>query len=627
MKLSRYAPRAAPARRSLGLLLFASLPILASAQTQLAPVVVTATREPEPLRRITADVVVIDADTIRNSSADSLEDLLRREAGLQIVRNGGPGQSSGYFIRGASTSSTTVLIDGVRIGSSTLAQADFEAINLSDVERVEVLRGPASSLYGADGIGGVVQVFTRRGSAETRVNASAAVGGYRSRLGSAGASGSIGRFDLAASVGRESSAGVSTLKPGDAFANYNPDRDGFQRNSAHLRAGYTPADGHRIGINLFETRLHSQYDDSEYVAPNFAQDATPDFRNRLVTRASSLDYRGVLTPAWTTTAQVARNLDDLQSGASEQRRYITRRTQSTWQNAVKVAADQQLVLAYEHLDERATATGFGSDVARHNDAVVLGYSGSISRASIQADVRHDNNSVYGGNTTGRLGASIEIGAGWRARALAGTTFRAPSFNDLYYPGYGVATVRPERGRSIEAGLSWNSDTAELSATLYRNRVRDLINYEPIVANCPPDPSYSFGCASNTGRATLQGATVAGSQRWGGFRLRGTLDLLDATDAATGVRLARRAAHQETLAADYAVGTWSIGASLLDVGSRPDAGVVLGGYAVVDLRASWRFMPRWKLEAKLLNAADHKVEPVRDYQGLGRQGWIGVRFDG
>ncbi len=139
-----------------------------AADNSLAPVVITATREPEAIGRSTADIVVIDTDTIRRTSADSVEDLIRRVAGIQVVRNGGPGQSSGFFIRGASTNSTVVLVDGVRVGSATLGQAEFEAFSLAQIERIEVLRGPASSLYGADAVGGVVQIFTRRGEGAPR---------------------------------------------------------------------------------------------------------------------------------------------------------------------------------------------------------------------------------------------------------------------------------------------------------------------------------------------------------------------------------------------------------------------------------------------------------------------------
>ena len=325
--------------------------------------------------------------------------------------------------------------------------------------------------------------------------------------------------------------------------------------------------------------------------------------------------------------RLARNLDDLRSGGTSTSRFVTNRDQTTWQNAVNLAPDQQLVLAYEHLSERVGADVFATEQKRTNNAFMAGFSGQLGPAGLQADLRRDDNSVYGNNTTGRIGTSVEVAAGLKVRALAGTTFRAPTFNDLYYPGYGVATVQPERGRSVEAGIAWQSGADNASLTIYRNNVRNLISYQPDRTFCPAGPSFDFGCAANVGRARLQGATLAAAKRWGDLTFRGTVDLLNAKDADTGHRLARRAAQQESLGADYDVGMWRLGASLLYVGSRPDAGVVLGGYGTVDLRAVWRFQRQWRLETKLLNALDHRIEPVRDYQGLGRQAWIGLRFDG
>jgi vitamin B12 transporter len=626
----RSAPRA-PLAVAGCLALLASFATPAQSQSpsnspQLSPVVVTGSREPQPLDRVTADVVVIDAERIRASSADSLEDLLRREAGVQVSRTGAPGQSAGVFIRGAGSGNTVVLIDGVRIGSATLGQAELESIGLAQIERIEVLRGPGSSLYGADAVGGVIQIFTKRGAGDLRFFANAAIGGYRSREGGGGVSGASGAFDYAASLSHESSRGVSALQPGDQFGNYNPDDDGFKRDTGQLQLGFTPAAGHRIGLSVVASRLDAQYDASEFPPPTFDQDASPNFRNKLDSQVASLDYRGEFTPAWTTSAQIAHNDDDLKSGGNEIGRFRTRRDQLTWQNAWKPSADQQVVLAYEHLNEKAQSTSFIDNVKRANNAFVLGYTGAFGAQVLQADVRHDRNSVYGGVTTGRIGWSIEVIKDLRVRALAGTTFRAPSFNELFFPGYGVASVTPERGRSAELGLSWRAGASEAALTVYRNRVRDMIGYETDSTLCPPDPSYQFGCARNIGKARLQGATLSGAQRWGGLRIHGVIDVLDAKDADTGVRLARRAAHQEALAADYELGIWSVGATLLAVGSRPDGGTTLGRYETLDLRARWRFAPQWQIEAKLLNATDRRVEPVRDYQSLGRQAWIGVRFD-
>ncbi len=257
------------------------LPSCALAQSTLDPVIVTGTREPQPLSRSTADIVRIDADTIRDSSADSVEDLLRREAGLQVVRNGGPGQSSGYFLRGAGTSSTVVLIDGVRVGTATAGQVEFESLSLAQIDHIEVLRGPASSLYGADAVGGVIQIFTRRGEGGPRVVGNAAVGGYGSRQGDVGISGVSGAFDYAATIGRDQSRGVSAIRPNDQFGDFNPDNDGFSRTFGKPRLGYTLAPGHRIGVDVIGSRLNAQYDSAEFNPPDFIPDPSPDFRNHL----------------------------------------------------------------------------------------------------------------------------------------------------------------------------------------------------------------------------------------------------------------------------------------------------------------------------------------------------------
>jgi vitamin B12 transporter len=288
-----------------------------------------------------------------------------------------------------------------------------------------------------------------------------------------------------------------------------------------------------------------------------------------------------------------------------------------------LSAGSQLVLAYEHLREKASGDVFAEPLTRSNNAFVAGYSGHFGPNGLEGSLRYDDNTVYGKNTTGSVGYSYLVTPELKLRAMAGTTFRAPTFNDLYYPGFGVPTIKPERGRSVEIGAVWQSGATSASVTVYRNKVKDLIGVASADVCGPP---FSFGCAANTSRATLQGATFGAAQRWGALTVRGTVDFLDAKDDSTGDRLPRRAAHQETLEATYDIGSWTAGASLLDVGSRPDGGD-LGGYATLDLRATWRFAPQWQLVGKLLNAFDHRIEPVRDYQGLGRQGWIGVRFDG
>ncbi|MBY0467838.1 MAG: TonB-dependent receptor, partial [Burkholderiaceae bacterium] len=485
--------------------------------------------------------------------------------------------------------------------------------------------------YGADAVGGVVLITTRRGEGPVSLSGHAAFGEYGAREGDLGISGSHNGFDYAASISDEKSHGVSTLRPGDQFGNYNPDRDGYNRRTAQVRLGYTIAPGHRVAASVIDTRLNSQYDASEFGGPpDYAQDPSPDFRTRLNTQVASLSYDGVINPLWTTRLQLALNEDKSFDGAHFPERFVTRRNQYTWQNTLTLSAQQQLVGVIERLEERAESSSFMANKERHNDSLGLGYSGRFGAHLLSADVRHDDNSAYGHSTTGRLGYGYEIGHGFTARALYGTTFRAPSFNDLFYAGYGVPDIRPERGRSAEVGLNWRDGDSHAALTLYRNKVRDLISFQstfPTRSACPADPSYDYGCASNVGRARLQGATLSAGHRFGAFGLRGTVDLLSAKDERTDTRLNRRAKHQETVDADYQIDNWTLGATLVAVGSRPDGGKHLGGYATVDLQARWKFTPHWQLEAKVLNVTDRDVEPARDYRSPGRQAWLGLRYSG
>jgi len=588
--------------------------------------VITGAREPLSVERLAADVTVIDAQAIRDSNADSLADLLRRAAGVQLTRTGGPGQSTGILVRGASAGQTVVLVDGVRIGSATLGSVALESLALAQVERIEVLRGPGSSLYGADAVGGVVQIFTHRGDPGLRVNAAAALGGYGSSEVSAGASGARGMWDGALALSRETSGGVSTLRPHDLYGDYNPDRDGFARSSGQVHVGFTPTAGQRLGLMVLDTDVNSQYDSSDYLPPSYAQDSSGDFRSKVHTQVGALDWRGSFARGLNASARVSRAIDDSTSGAAAPIHYRTRRDEANVQLAWDSGVFGQLVGVLEHETDKGHADSYLADVERDTSAVALSWTGAAGPWSWQSDLRHDDSSDFGAVNTARLGGAFTLAPGLRLRALAGTTFRAPSFNDLYFPGYGVATLQPERGRSIEFGLNWRGRASEAALTVFRNRVRDLVTYEGDRHFCPADPAYELGCARNIGRARLEGATLSGRRTLGDWTLNAQIDFLGAHDELTAARLARRAAHQATLGVDWSHGPFSAGASVLNLGARPDAGVVLASETTLDLKADWRFAKTWTLTARLRNATDRDTQPARDYQGLGRQAWIGLRFD-
>jgi vitamin B12 transporter len=596
--------------------------VAVAASTDATTVVVTGTRIPTPLARVVADVVVIDAAQIEAAVGGTLEELLREHAGVQISRNGGPGQSAAAFIRGASASNTVVLVDGVRIGSATLGQVSLEGLSLAQIERIEILRGPGSSLYGADAVGGVVQIFTRRGEKGTpRLQAFAAAGGDRSSELQARVSGASGAFDYAVSASRETSDGVSAVAvPGGAFGSYNPDEDGFKRGGGSLQIGFTPVQGHRVGVSSLESHLNAQFDSS------FPDPASEDYRNRLTTRTLAVDWDGKFSEAWTSNLILSQSEDRLRTGATTIDRFDTRRRQIGWQNAWTPTAGHTLVGLIEHLEESVNATPLGAaSLTRDNDALALSYSGSAGAHRWQTDLRHDRNSVYGNQGTGKLGYGFQILDPWSVRASAGTAFRAPSFNELYFPGFGVPTIRPERSTSVELGTAWREAAWNAQATLFRNRVRDLIVFEGDPTQCLL-PGYPFGCARNVGRATLEGASLAAQGGQGPWRWSAGAEFLQARDDATGQRLQRRAAHTASAGVGYDVERWALRASLQAVGARPDGGTRLPAYELLDLGGHWMFAPHLRVEAKLLNALDKRYEPVKDYGAPGRQFWLGLRYD-
>ncbi len=167
-------------------------------------------------------------------------------------------------------------------------------------------------------------------------------------------------------------------------------------------------------------------------------DASPDFRSKLLTQLTTIDYSGAWLPEWTVSLRLSSQSDKLDSGADVISTYDTRRRQFTWLNTWTPLADQQLVLALDLLDESIHSTDYQAP-SRDNTGLVLGYTGRVADNKLQVDLRFDHNSVYGNQTTGKLGWGIDIDAAWSLRALAGTAFRAPTFNDLYFPDFGVVT--------------------------------------------------------------------------------------------------------------------------------------------------------------------------------------------
>lgn len=580
----------------------------------LDAVVVTAKRMPQRAVDVIADATVIHAEEIARSGAGSVADVLQRQRGIEITRNGSAGASTSVFLRGANSNQVVVLLDGVRVGSSTSGVAAWNAVPLGAIERIEVVYGPLSTLYGADAIGGVIQIFTRKGDGGPAVSASAGAGSNATRQADANVVGSAGGLRYALGAGHETSDGFSATRPG-AFG-FNPDEDGYRRRNVNGQLSYALAPNLDVGVQFLHSDLRAQFDSG---AGPYDADNEQDLNTAAVYVA------GQFASNWRSTLQYARSDDKLGSftsaAASGASQIDTRQDELTWQNSIALGPDT-LQLLYSHRKEDVESSSSAALTrARITNAYAAAYSAKRGSHLVDVSVRHDR-SVYGNRNTGAAGYGYNFGNGWRATASFGTSFRAPTFNELYYPGYGLPTNRPEKGRNREAGLRYDAGTLQFDATWFRNRLTDMLVY----AN--PCPGRSGSCAYNVNRVTLEGLSLAAQTRVAGINLRGSLDWQDPKDETTGKQLARRAQKHASFMADSTWGRLKAGAELQLSGERFDDAANrnrLGAYGLLNLYTTWRIAPSVSLLVRLDNVADKRYELARHYGTGGRTWFAALRY--
>lgn len=581
-----------------------------AADAALGQVVITATRQATRSNELLSDVSVVTRDEIEKAGQTSLEQLLARQPGLEYTANGGPGTNSSIFIRGASTKQTIVLIDGMRIGSASSGDVAFSRIPLAQIERVEILRGPASSLYGADAIGGVIQIFTRRGDGTTRYNASAGYGTYNTSDATAGVSGGTETLSYSLQAGHYQTGGFNAIR-NPANSAYNRDRDGYRDSNYSGSLSFRPAAGHELGVNFMHSNGTSRYDSSP---------KSSDFSNEQMVGSYSAYTRNRLTQAWTSTLRLGRSTDDAtnRTNGIASSVFHTDQDQLAWQNDVKLPVGQAL-LAAEYLKQKLSSTTVFQNNERTIRSLLAGWNGSLGNHRLQTNLRRDENSQFGGKTTGFAGYGYQFSADWRGHLSYGTAFRAPSFNELYFPNTFGATfagnpnLKPELARNREVGIDWEKNSQRFSAIYFSNKVSDLIVGYPLI---------------NVSSATLEGTSLSYSGNLGNWNGGVAVDLQRPRDTTTGKRLIRRADEQLKAHLGYALGAWNIGGEWQLSGERFENAANtqrLGGYGLVNLIADYRLEKDWTVFARANNIFDKQYELARDFATAGASIFVGVRY--
>ena len=577
----------------------------------LQDTVVTATRTEQPLADLVADVSIVDRETIESSGATGLADVLARLPGIEMGRSGGPGGNTSVFVRGAESRFAAVYVDGVRVDSQAgSGGTTWEAIPLAQIERIEVLRGPAAAVYGSDAVAGVIQIFTKKGEAGVAPYVGVGAGTHGTYRAEAGVSAASGAVDYALGLSRETSKGFNAKLDG------NPDRDDYRSTAANGRLGLQLSTAHRLEGNFLYNDTDGGYDVNK----------TADDRSLHRMHAASLNWQAKWSEKYKTRLSVTDSRDRYETQPSF---YLTDTQLRNYLffNELRLGA-HQFTAALERRDDELSNSGVTDARSRSQNALALGYGLHLGRHTLQLNARHDDDSEFGGKSTGSAAYGFAFASNWRATASAGTAFKAPTLYQRFSL-YGDETLRPETSRNVELGLKWAEGSNNFSATLYRNNVSNLIDWQGKTGTCAGNSGLYPGCYANVGKARYEGLTLAGAYRLGAMQLRGSLDLQNPKNLDTGRLLGRRARQHAVLGADTRLAGWTLGVELQASGERYDNNNVnapkLGGYALVNLYVSTRVARDYLVYARLDNLADKDYALARNYATAGRTIFVGVKW--
>ena len=596
----------------------------AAEQVNLDEVVVTASRVPQPKESVIADVTVIDREEIERAGQSTLSELLSTQSGIEIESNGGMGATSNIHIRGNNSQSVVVLIDGMRVASATLGTTSFSQILPEQIDHIEIVRGPASSLYGSDAVGGVIQIFTKQGQHGSPFVASAGIGSHNTQQTSVMFNGANESTRFSVGVASLTTDGISSLRTNTGL---DADKDAFRNLSFNGNIYHTFAEGQEIGAQLFTTNGHYNFDGDNFPAYQ-------DLRQEIFAITSN----NKVLDAWASHFKIGKSLDTQSSVGSFGDSYLrTTQQQFSWQNDLKLPLGN-LVLAYDRLEDKVSGNIDFSQKKRLNNGYLASYLLNYDAHAFKLGLRRDNNSQFGGHTTGNIGYGYQFSNAWRASASYGTAFRAPTFNDLYWPfqdfgAYGTykgnSALKPETSSNTEATVSYNIGQHKVSATIFHNNVDNLLICCQGLFNDSP---------ANVGTATIKGLSLSYEGQLSNYQIRANADIQDPRNDDTNKILARRSKQHGAIWLGQQWGDWELGGELLASGKRyndSDNAIKLAGYALLNFTAKYAINQDWSINVRANNVLDkqYALATTRatfnltgpDYNTPGSNLFVSVRY--
>lgn len=564
----------------------------AADQESLTEIVITATRTPTDESRLAVPVVVITRREIEDTLAADVTGLLASRPGMEISRSGGAGQPASLFTRGTESNHTAVLVDGVRINPGTIGGAALQNIPAEGIERIEIVKGPRSALYGSDAIGGVVNIITRASAARgTGLFASAGRYGTRTVAADGGTA-----LSERAGIG-----GSIVVHDSDSFAPRSASNSSgaFRDVVGNLLLQAAPVEALKLRASGWHSAGRIYYD-------NFGSQGVEDYSTS--SYAASGDWQASDVVAYRAALNRAEDLIDQKSSRDYAR---TRRDGLELQGNWLVAGMHRLSAGTLLTDERTAALSFGTlfNVTTRVQQYFLQDQIQSGAHALLLAAGHAQHQTFGGHDTWNAEYGLTLGT-WRLRAAAGTGFHAPDSTDRFGFG-GNPALRPETARQLNLGIAWEPGTtqrAQLDA--FDNRIDNLVDY--VVTNY-----LTFaGRNENRARTRIRGIEAAYQLRLDNWTVQAAGTWQDPRDLAGNTQLLRRARQRYSLSTQYRHEALSLGGELLYVGRRLDAGyptnVELPGYALLALHAQYQFTPSWSLQLRVDNALDRRYQEIRGY---------------
>lgn len=598
-------------RKPLAALLLGSLPALSPAQNAADPIVVTATRTAQPADATLGQTIVITRADIESAGPLDLAQLLRIHANADIRTTGGVGQPASIFLRGTNGNHTLFLIDGLRVSSATLGATSIEAIPLEMIERIEIVKGPFSGLYGSDAIGGVVQIFTRD-DAKPLLAATLGVGNQGAVNASASVAATEGATHFAINAGHRRMRAESATNANNVFS-YNEDRDPYRVDHFNAKVAQTFRNGETLTLSAFQSSGRTDFDAG----------ATTGNSNRQKLIGYELESRNELSPGWQSRLVIGRGVDDLRYSGGFTGQFKTEQDQVYWTNELKTDTGFMTVGLDARVEKVSGSSTF--DVARRETkSVFAGYLERLGPSQLEFTLRRDEEAQFGSRNTGSLSYGLKLSTELQFYAKGGRAFRAPSFSDLYLPpdpDFGPSSnplLRPEKSDAIEAGLKYRSPRFAFSAVGFNQKIDDLI-------------AFVFGSGpQNVRRARIRGVEVEGSTRFWNTNIRMAVTGQRPEDEDTGKRLQGRAETLLTLNLDRTWGKWRVGTTVTHTGERFDSTTEapssrMSGFTLVDANVRYALDKRWSIELAATNLADKRYELAQGYNAPGRLVMLNVKF--